>query len=75
MRLINDMTTRSRHHAHHLARPLKDIAKSIQVDFGLSLVQLLDFDEKNQVITLSVWKHYVSSSLYKALKHAIGVYQ
>ena len=60
VRLINDMMSKSRHHAHHLARPIKDISKSVTVAFGLSLVQLLDFDEKNQIIVLSVWKHYVS---------------
>ena len=45
-----------------LARPLRNSSQSMQVNFKLNIVLILDFDEKNQVISLLIWKHYVSST-------------
>ena len=68
VRLIHDLLIRARDNAHRLARPVKQVSDCIQIHFALSLVQILDFDEKNQIITLNVWKHYVTGermSFYK----------
>ncbi|XP_070540188.1 neuronal acetylcholine receptor subunit beta-3-like [Ptychodera flava] len=36
-------------------RPARDQNDSVTMNFGLSVTQLLDIDEKNQVITVGVW--------------------
>ena len=43
-----------------LARPVKDSANNVVVEFGVSLIQILDFDEIKQIVTTSMWKNYVS---------------
>ena len=47
-----------------LARPVKDSKKSVTVDFMMTLVQILDFDETKQLIILNVWKSYVSPFVF-----------
>ena len=37
------------------------IIETVQVFFGLGLVQIFNVDEKSQVITLKVWEHFVSN--------------
>ncbi|XP_029643592.1 neuronal acetylcholine receptor subunit alpha-10-like isoform X1 [Octopus sinensis] len=38
-----------------LSRPVRNASSTVSVDFGLSLNQILDLDEKNQVLTTAVW--------------------
>lgn len=35
-------------------------SQTVKIEFGLALIQILDFDETNQVLTSNVWKRYVS---------------
>ena len=44
-----------------LTRPVQDSSANVVVDFGVSLIQILDFDEIKQVLTTSMWKNYVST--------------
>lgn len=37
------------------SRPVYDAAKPVNIKLGLSLTQVLDVDEKNQVLTVNVW--------------------
>ncbi|KAK6169108.1 hypothetical protein SNE40_020223 [Patella caerulea] len=39
-------------------RPVVNTSDSITVKFGLSLIQILDVDEKNQVLKTNVWYNY-----------------
>lgn len=39
-------------------RPVKNTREKMVVGYGLSLFQLLDLDEKNQVLTTNVWAKY-----------------
>ncbi|KAF5404832.1 Acetylcholine receptor subunit alpha 2 [Paragonimus heterotremus] len=36
-------------------RPVKRTDERVQINMSLSLIQILDLDEKNQVLTISVW--------------------
>ncbi|KAK2889661.1 hypothetical protein Q8A67_015036 [Cirrhinus molitorella] len=38
-----------------LARPVQNITDVVHVRFGLSIAQLIDVDEKNQMMTTNVW--------------------
>ncbi|VDL97497.1 unnamed protein product [Schistocephalus solidus] len=39
----------------HIGRPVRNTSKRVSVAFGLSLFQLMDLDEKNQMLTINVW--------------------
>ncbi|XP_046583763.1 neuronal acetylcholine receptor subunit alpha-5-like [Haliotis rubra] len=39
------------------SRPVENASKPVIVSFGIALNQLLDLDEKNQVLTTAVWVH------------------
>nr|CAH8873406.1 unnamed protein product [Trichobilharzia regenti] len=39
-------------------RPVKHTSEKVIVEMSLSLIQILDLDEKNQVLTTSVWLNY-----------------
>lgn len=41
-------------------RPIVELSDVILVNFSLSLIQIMDVDEKNQVLKTSVWYQYVS---------------
>jgi len=43
-----------------VGRPVLNHSDTIQVYYGLSLIQILDLDEKNQVLQTNVWSRYVS---------------
>ena len=43
-----------------VGRPVYNISETVKVFYGLALIQLLDLDEKNQVLTTNVWSRYVS---------------
>uniref|UniRef100_A0A8C5DXA6 Neuronal acetylcholine receptor subunit alpha-2-like n=1 Tax=Gouania willdenowi TaxID=441366 RepID=A0A8C5DXA6_GOUWI len=38
-----------------LSRPVKNTSDTVHVHFGLSIAQLIDVDEKNQMMTTNVW--------------------
>ena len=42
-----------------LARPVLNASSTMNVRFGITLIQILDFDEKNQMLATLVWKKYV----------------
>ncbi len=43
-------------------RPVLNMSKPIAVEFGLGLIQM-DLDEKNKILSTSMWSRYVSASL------------
>jgi len=43
-----------------VGRPVNETSNMISVEFGLSLIQIMDVDEKNQVLETNVWYTYVS---------------
>ena len=49
-----------------IGRPVFNTSDTISVQYGLALIQILDLDEKNQVLTTNCWNRYVSRyvSLY-----------
>ena len=60
--LINCMLERYSRVSTHV-RPVRDSRSSVVVYFGISLIQILDFDEIKQVLTTSMWKNYVRMML------------
>ncbi|XP_072320784.1 neuronal acetylcholine receptor subunit alpha-7-like [Eucyclogobius newberryi] len=40
-----------------LERPVQNDSQTLIVEFGLSLMQIMDVDEKNQVLTTNIWLH------------------
>lgn len=44
-----------------LARPVLNASSTMNLYFGVAIIQMLDFDEKNQMLTTLVWKKYVSN--------------
>ena len=46
-----------------VARPVMNSSQKLDVEFALALIQILDFDETNQVLTTNVWKRYVRDIL------------
>ena len=47
--------------AGKVARPVRNSSQNLRIEFALVLIQILDFDETNQVLTTNVWKRYVST--------------
>ncbi|CAD5118373.1 DgyrCDS7085 [Dimorphilus gyrociliatus] len=41
-----------------LGRPVVNTSETVKVSYGLALIQILDLDEKNQVLTTNVWSRY-----------------
>ena len=50
-------------HVGIVGRPVFNTTETITVKYGLALIQILDLDEKNQVLTTNVWSRYVSINL------------
>jgi len=46
-----------------IGRPVINTSHTVQVYYGMSLIQILDLDQKNQILTTNVWSRYVSSLL------------
>ena len=42
-----------------VGRPVRNTSETITVYFGLALIQILDLDEKNQILNTNVWSRYV----------------
>ena len=47
-----------------IGRPVSRTSQTVEVSYGMSLIQILDVDEKNQVLTINVWSRYVRLLLY-----------
>lgn len=56
-----------------VGRPVLNQSETIKVSYGLSLIQILEMDEKNQVLTTNVWSRYVSSAIVGVLRQTIHV--
>lgn len=46
-----------------IGRPVINTSEIITVNFGLSLIQILRVDEKNQVLETNVWETFVRSRI------------
>jgi hypothetical protein len=57
-----------------VGRPVFNTSTTIRVNFGLALIQILDLDEKNQVLTTNVWSRYVSIFFMKPRNDKGGVW-
>ena len=59
-----------------VGRPVYNTSETVRVSYGLALIQILDLDEKNQVLTTNVWSRYVSTPAFvdstKAFDQAIA---
>ncbi len=66
-RLIKILTDRYEV-ATTLGRPVTNTSTTITVYFRLQLIQILDLDEKNQVLTTNCWTLYVSRLICFPLK-------
>jgi len=42
-----------------VGRPVINTSETINVSYGIGLIQILDLDEKNQILTTNVWCRYV----------------
>jgi nicotinic acetylcholine receptor len=47
-----------------LARPVKNSSEPVWVSLGISLQQILDVDEKNQIIQTNIWLTYVRKFIF-----------
>jgi len=47
-------------HVGVVGRPVYNTYERINVSYGIGLIQILDLDEKNQILTTNVWCRYVS---------------
>ena len=70
-RLIKDLIDTYRQ-AGVIGRPVRNASDSILVSFGLALIQILNVDEKNQVLTISTWSRYVSITPNKLAQRGEG---
>ena len=57
-RLYNDLLK----NYNHLERPVANSSLPLEVKIRVVLQQIIDVDEKNQVIQLNTWLKYVSGS-------------
>ena len=57
-RLIQDLI-RNYKELGIMGRPVRDQNDTITIKYGLSLIQILDLDERNQILTTNVWATYV----------------
>ena len=51
-----------------VGRPVYNTSATVSVEYGVALVQILDLDEKNQVLTTNVWSRYVSAVLQVSIR-------
>lgn len=54
-----------------MGRPVAFDNETLKVYYGLSLIQILDLDERNQVLTTNVWATYVSTFRMISLSNGI----
>ena len=48
-------------------RPVVNTSDVVVVEFGLSLVQILDVDEMDQILKTNIWYQYVSNNFLPVL--------
>lgn len=48
-----------------LERPVVNESDPLQISFGLTLMQIIDVDEKNQMLVTNIWLKLVSSAQIK----------
>ena len=48
-------------------RPVKKNADIVSIKFGIKLIQILDVDEKNQVLTTKLYVKHVSIYILKSV--------
>lgn len=58
-RLIKHLIKKYEHRGLY-GRPVLNFKDIIKVRFGIQLIQIMDLDERNQVLTINVWVTYVS---------------
>ena len=51
-------------HYDSSVRPVRDSSSPVVIRLGITLTQIFDLDEKNQVLTTNIWLDQVSSSLH-----------
>jgi len=61
-----------------VGRPVFNQSQTVIVNYGLALVQIIDLDEKNQILTTNVWSRYVrrcrhASPVHFAVYRLIGI--
>ena len=49
-------------HVGVVGRPVVNTSETINVSYGIGLIQIIDLDEKNQILTTNVWCRYVRVS-------------
>ena len=59
-RLIKQLL-RNYEHVGVVGRPVINTWETINVSYGIGLIQIIDLDEKNQILTTNVWCRYVST--------------
>lgn len=52
-----------------LERPVVNESDPLQISFGLTLMQIIDVDEKNQMLVTNIWLKLVSNLLIIAINH------
>ncbi|KAL8616961.1 hypothetical protein ACOMHN_041879 [Nucella lapillus] len=62
-RLIKHMLARYRARGK-FGRPVRNYNDTMKVNFMIQLVQIMDLDEKNQVLTLNVWDRYTWNDIH-----------
>ena len=50
-------------HVGVVGRPVHNQSQTVLVKYGLALVQIIDLDEKNQILTTNVWSRYVRARI------------
>lgn len=56
------------------ARPVINHTHAVPVEFMLQLIQIVDLDEKNQVLKLNLWTNYVSIQIYPEQYIVMNIY-
>jgi len=46
-----------------VGRPVYNTSETISVQYGIGLIQILDLNEKDQILTTNVWCRYVSYTM------------
>ncbi|XP_067672594.1 neuronal acetylcholine receptor subunit alpha-2-like [Haliotis asinina] len=56
-RLIKILLSRYKRRGKY-GRPVKHFNDTVKIEFNIQLIQIMDLDERNQVLTLNVWDRY-----------------
>lgn len=62
-RLIKHLLKRYQRRGGVYGRPVHNHSDIVTVLFGMQLIQIMDLDEKKQILSLNVWTHYVSFTI------------